>query len=313
MSLSNLTIPPDLKCNSRIFRIAVMKMMSEISGEDYQFLAFSDDGFNRALRLFTKGMTTFSECNSANICIGINSFIIASQNMHSAKTWMLSDLIDDLSYYPNADVVIHPSKTFKKMFDLSVLAIKKYGYNSYTRTITPVGIDNALLHSKVSFGSSLSEDDSDAIYAKYINQVMSQNDIVVDYCYSESMLRETLEVSDGFYDPANNLLVVEKHYADESDDYTVYPRHCLLTAKMLLDPDFLWHFQELGKTWREERDFYDSYGNPKPKGTSRIQFPRNLDFSLLIADKYRKEHARNREKTVYMSDIKYVSTGGAFG
>ena len=313
MSLLNLTIPSDLKCNSRIFRIAVMKMMSEISGEDYQFLTFSDDGLNRALRLFTKGMASFSECNSANVCIGINSFIIASQNIHSAKTWMLSDLIDCLSYCPNADVVIQPSKTFKKMFDFSVWAIKRYGYNSYTRTIIPVGVDSALLRSKVSPISASSGNDKDAIYAEYINQVMSQNDVVVNYCYSESMLRETLEVSDGFYDPANDLLVVERHYADESDGYRVYPRHCLLTAKMLLDPAFLWYFRELGKIWREERDFYDSYGNPKPKGTPRIQFPRNFDFGLLIADKHRKEHARNREKTVYMSDVRYASTGGAFG
>ena len=60
MSLSNLTIPSDLKCSSRIFRIAVMKMMSEISGEDYQFLTFSDNGFNRALRLFTKGTASLT-------------------------------------------------------------------------------------------------------------------------------------------------------------------------------------------------------------------------------------------------------------
>ena len=78
MSLSNLTIPSDLKCNSRIFRIAAMKMMSEISGEDYNLLGLSDYVFDRALRSFTRGMLGTSSIKNKDAEFYVSSFVISS-------------------------------------------------------------------------------------------------------------------------------------------------------------------------------------------------------------------------------------------
>lgn len=280
MSLSNLTIPSDLKCNSRIFRIAVMKMMSEISGEDYQFLAFSDDGFNRALRLFTKGMATFSECNSANICIAINSFIICSQNITDKETWALSDFIINLSYFLNADQVIRPSETFKKMFEFSIWAIKKYSFNHYTNAMIPPGISRSFIRSKVDLSTIDTGYPDDPRYSAYINRVITRNGITADRIMTEQMLKGALEFCDGYYDSEKDILVISRDYLKKSEKYSVFPENLRLTAKMFLDPEILQGLRELGRVWRKEKDFYDSQGNPGPTFIPRSQLPVNLEFSF---------------------------------
>jgi len=290
-----------------------MKMMSEISGEDYNLLGFSDDGFDRALRSFARGMLGTSSIKNEDAEFYVSSLVISSQNMTDEETWALSDLIMNLSYCPHADQVVRPSETFKKMFEFSIWAIRKYGPDHYTSTLIPPGISRSFIRSKVDLSTIDTSYPDDPGYSAYINRVITRNGVTADRIMTESMLKDALEFCDGYYDSEKDLLVSSRDHLDKCEKYFVYPEKIRLTAKMLLDPKLLQGLRELGKVWREEKDFYDSESNSGPVFTPRSRFPVNLDFNLLAEDNHRKEHARNREKTIYMSDVRYVPTGGAFG
>ena len=122
------------------------------------------------------------------------------------------------------------------MFEFSIWAIKKYGFNHYTNAMIPPGISRSFLRSKVDLSTIDTGYPDDPRYSAYINRVITRNGITADRIMTEQMLKGALEFCDGYYDSEKDILVISRDYLKKSEKYSVFPENLRLTAKMFFRP-----------------------------------------------------------------------------